>query len=163
MKHYYKEYTRTEEVGAKSGDKFELIYPDVIDITNGYKIGDVFTYEDGQSVSSLIAKFICDKNDTSTTFYWEQLRPLKRIPTWETLQEGDVLVHENDTEITVQGKLGQVLLTTREKGIALNPRSIIELKRTGWRIKGTEPAPVEMTLADIERELGKKIELVGDE
>jgi len=85
---------------------------------------------------------------------WDKLAYADK--TWETLEEGDVLINSNNKEVEVLGICGRVIFKSSidNKNIALSGRTVKELQELGWKIKGTDKT--KLTKSEIEEKLNIK-------
>lgn len=129
------------------------------------------TYGDTSAKCSMVDGIykVCeyDANDNSyrvgndNQLHWfnaSDLRPVEK--TWETLEQGDVLVNGNrDFDLVVQGLVGEVIIAVSKDDNMARVGSTTELKDNGWKIKdATEPETVELTLSDIAKKFDIPVE-----
>ena len=89
----------------------------------------------------------------------KHLEPYEK--TWETLQEGDVVIDDDGKEREVLGVCGKVYhLSGRQnkKHYGLNS-TIQEMKDYGFTIKDAKPIIEELTVEEICKELGREVKI----
>lgn len=89
----------------------------------------------------------------------EHLEPYEK--TWETLQEGDVVIDSQGAEQTVLGVCGKVIMLSCV-GYPMEFDSGytgIDLTKIGYTIKDAKPIIEELTVEEICKELGREVKI----
>ena len=97
--------------------------------------------------------------DKSDWWKWSEncLEPVEKTEkTWETLQKGDVIVDSYRVESEIVERLREILFYRKNVIATVYFESIQNLERFGYTIKQDNPIE-SITLAEAEKELGKKI------
>lgn len=143
----FKEGTKAKNIGAKAGDRFKLVTPHF----DAEAPGDVMKliYDDGSSCPKFINT---TRPDLDGNYYeWTRLAPLEK--TWDTLEVGDIIIHEDGSTMKVLGVLGELVFTSfwDEHDVYGFAWTVAELKgRSDLRIKGAQSDDTrEVTLDEV--------------
>jgi len=147
-----------------------------------YKVGDRVQINSNHTINPKEIGIVRSYNENSELYrvefengfnYYEELDIEPEVKTLDTLIAGDVVQNSAGDTLTIQGKIGEVYITTYPHDNAtLHSRAFYrtfmstakELERWDYKIVTEEPKePKEFTQAEIEKLVGGKFKIVGDE
>ena len=114
------------------------------------------------SVTHLVYDSHGDHNDSCSCGDLHHLYVVRYGKTFENIEAGDILLDNDGDETMVLATLpGVVMLSDFNSFDSINEWMLIkELKQRGWTVKQHEEPIQEMTVADVEKLVGKKVKII---